>query len=97
MCILVLFLFIYITYAFTEGTTPMLSLDNSVIATFGLSPGTFTIIVVNADRIDFDTRRSYEFVVTATDENDGTLNSTAMVTINVIDYNDLSPVVHNAG
>ena len=53
--------------------------------------------MVNAERVDFDTRRSYELVVTATDRADNALTSTATVIINLIDYNDLSPVVHNDG
>ena len=76
------------------GTTPVLSLA-TFAAIFGFSTGTSTLIVVNADRVDFDTIRSYELVVTATDANDNNLTSTAMVTINLMDYNDLSPVVHN--
>ena len=74
----------------------MLSLD-SFATTFGFSPLTSTLIVVNSDRVDFDTRRSYELVATATDATDSSLTSTAVVTINLIDYNDLSPVIHNDG
>jgi len=79
-----------------KGTTPILSLD-SFATTFGFSTGTSTLIVLNADRVDFDTRRSYELVVIATDFTDSTLTSNATVIINLIDYNDLSPVVHNDG
>ena len=53
--------------------------------------------MTNADRVDFDTMRVFEFTVTATDVLDNSLVSNATVTINLMDYNDLSPVVHNDG
>ena len=65
--------------------------------TFGFTPGTAALIVTNAERVDFDTMRTFEFIVTATDVLDASLVSTATVTINLMDYNDLSPVVHNDG
>jgi len=65
--------------------------------TFGFTIGTTNLIVVNAERVDFDTMSSYEFMVTAADASDPSLTSTANITINLIDYNDLSPVVHNDG
>ena len=65
--------------------------------TFGFTPGTSTLIVTNADRVDFDTMRAFEFTVTATDVLDNSLMSNATITINLMDYNDLSPVVHNDG
>ena len=65
--------------------------------TFGFTPGTATLIVTNAERVDFDTMRTFEFTVTATDVLDSSLVSNATVAINLIDYNDLSPVIHNDG
>ena len=65
--------------------------------TFGFTPGTATLIVTNAERVDFDTMRRFEFTVTATDVLDSSLVSNATVTVNLIDYNDLSPVIHNDG
>ena len=65
--------------------------------TFGFPPGTATLIVTNAERVDFDTMRTFEFTIKATDVLNVSLVSTATVTINLMDYNDLSPVVHNDG
>ena len=65
--------------------------------TFGFTPGTATLIVTNADRVDFDTMRRFEFTVTAIDVLDNSLMSNATITINLMDYNDLSPVVQNDG
>ena len=65
--------------------------------TFGFRPGTSTLIVTNAERVDFDTMRRFAFTVTATDVLDDSLVSNATVIINLLDYNDLSPVIHNDG
>ena len=65
--------------------------------TFGFIPGTPTLIVTNAERVDFDTMRRFVFTVTATDVLDDSLVSNATVIIDVVDYNDLSPVIHNDG
>ena len=67
--------------------------------TFGFTVGTAELIVTNAERVDFDTMQSFEFIVTATDILDNSLTSTATVIINLIDYNDhdLSSVIDNDG
>ena len=72
-------------------------MDLSDSNTFRFTPGMATLIVANAERVDFDTMRRYEFTVTATDVLDSSLVSNATVTINLLDYNDLSPVIHNDG
>ena len=63
--------------------------------TFGFTPGTSSLIVTNTERVDFDTMRRFVFTVTATDVLDDSLVSNATVIIDVEDYNDLSPVIHN--
>ena len=65
--------------------------------TFGFTPGTPTLIVTNAERVDFDTMGIFVFTVMATDVLNDSLVSNATVTINLQDYNDLSPVIHNDG
>ena len=81
---------------FFAGSTPSLSLS-AYTNIFGFTMNTQNLVVVNADRVDFDTMSSYELVVTAADIADSSLTTTAVVNINLMDVNDLSPVVHNDG
>ena len=69
--------------------------DRTIDKIFSFRSNSDNLFVLESDVLDRETIDSYMFRVVATDSASQT--STATVTVQLLDYNDVTPVITNAG
>ena len=82
-----------VTFAITGGNVPIGDGGGEL---FAINPTTGELTIADLTEIDFETTPSYALTVTATDDSEGMLSSTATITVDVTDVNEAPEVEDQA-